>query len=101
MIPLLSDTLTFRKEKDLHARVVRCKFKSGMKGIYVRDGIKIYIYSENEFDEVTKSFCVYGGCLNLYLSLPSNAPTRQHQNSQLVLLNTSTTIFHGLYSYRP
>ena len=33
-----------------------------MKGIYVRDGIKIYVCSENEFDEVTKSFCVYGGC---------------------------------------
>ena len=62
MISSLSDTLTSRKEKDLHARVVRCKFNSGMKGIYVRDGIKIYIYSENEFDEVTKSFCVYGGC---------------------------------------
>ena len=31
-------------------------------GIYVRDGIKIYVYSENEFDEVAKSFCVYGGC---------------------------------------
>ena len=33
-----------------------------MIGIYVRDGIKIYVYSENEFDEVAKSFCVYGGC---------------------------------------
>ena len=33
-----------------------------MKGIYVRDGIKIDVYSENEFDEVAKSFCVYGGC---------------------------------------
>ena len=56
MIPSLSDTLTSRKEKDLHARVVRCKFNSGMKSIYVRVGIKIYVYSENEFDEVTKSF---------------------------------------------
>ena len=33
-----------------------------MKGIYVKDGIKIYVYSGNEFDEVAKSFCVYGGC---------------------------------------
>ena len=33
-----------------------------MKGIYVRDGIKIDVYNENEFDEVAKSFCVYGGC---------------------------------------
>ena len=33
-----------------------------MKGIYVRDGIKIYVCSENEFDEVTKSFYVCGGC---------------------------------------
>ena len=32
-----------------------------MKGIYVTDGIKIDVYSENEFDEVAKSFCVYGG----------------------------------------
>ena len=30
-----------------------------MKGIYVRDGIKIDVYSENAFDEVAKSFCVY------------------------------------------
>ena len=27
---------------------------------YVRDGIKIYVYSENESDEVAKSFRVYG-----------------------------------------
>ena len=47
MIPSLRDTLTSRKKKDLHARVVRCKFNSGMKGIYVRDGIQIYFYSEN------------------------------------------------------
>ena len=33
-----------------------------MKGIYARDEIKIYVYSENEFDEVAKSFRVYGGC---------------------------------------
>ena len=32
---------------------------SGMKGIYVTDGIKIDVYSENAFDEVAKSFCVY------------------------------------------
>ena len=32
-----------------------------MKGIYVRDGMKIDVYSENEFDEVVKSFCVYDG----------------------------------------
>ena len=30
-----------------------------MKGIYVTDGIKIDVYSENAFDEVAKSFCVY------------------------------------------
>ena len=30
-----------------------------MNGIYVTDGIKIYVYSENAFDEVAKSFCVY------------------------------------------
>ena len=78
---------------DLHAWVVRCKFNSGLKGIYVRDGIKIYVYSENELDEVAKSFRVYGGCrvvdsrrqyphlslillcLNLYLSLPSGVLT--------------------------
>ena len=57
--PSLRDTLTSRKEKDFHARVVRCKFNSGMKGIYERDGIKIDVYSENAFDEVAKSFCVY------------------------------------------
>ena len=33
-----------------------------MKGIYVRHGMKIYVYIENEFDEVAKSFCVHGGC---------------------------------------
>ena len=33
-----------------------------MKGIYVRDGIKVDVSSENEFDEVAKSFCVYDGC---------------------------------------
>ena len=33
--------------------------QSGMKGIYVTDGIKIDVYSENAFDEVAKSFCVY------------------------------------------
>ena len=22
----------------------------------------MFVYSENEFDEVAKSFCVYGGC---------------------------------------
>ena len=33
-----------------------------MKGIYVRDGMKIDVYSENEFYEVAKSFCVHGGC---------------------------------------
>ena len=33
-----------------------------MKGIYVRDGIKMYVYNENEFDEVAKSLCVCGGC---------------------------------------
>ena len=27
-----------------------------MKGIYVRHGMKIYVYIENEFDEVAKSF---------------------------------------------
>ena len=32
-----------------------------MKGIYVRDGIKIGVYGENEFDEVAKSFWVYDG----------------------------------------
>ena len=93
MIPSFRDTLTTRKEKDLHALVVRCTSNSGMKGIYVRDGIKIDVYNENEFDEVAKSFCVYGGCravmghgqypdsslvllcLNLYLSLPSDVLT--------------------------
>ena len=30
-----------------------------MKGIYVTDGIKIDVYSENAFDEVARSFCVY------------------------------------------
>ena len=53
--------MTSRKEKDFHARVIRCKFNSGMKGIYVRDGIKIGVYGENEFDEVAKSFWVYDG----------------------------------------
>ena len=24
--------------------------------------MKMFVYSENEFDEVAKSFCVYGGC---------------------------------------
>ena len=62
MIPPLRDNLTSKKEKDLHALVVRCTSNSGMKGIYVRDGIKIDVYHENEFDEVAKSFCVYGGC---------------------------------------
>ena len=33
-----------------------------MKDIYVKAGIKIYVYSENEFDKVAESFCVYGGC---------------------------------------
>jgi len=33
-----------------------------IKSFYVRDGIKIDVYSENEFDEVANSFCVYGGC---------------------------------------
>ena len=100
MIPSLRNTLTLRKEKDLHVWVVRCKFNSGMKGIkkYVRDGIKIYVYRENEFDEVAKSFCVYGRfkavmgimemtagantlilvCLNLHLSLPYDVlPSRK------------------------
>ena len=62
MIPSLRDNLTSKKEKDLHALEVRCTSNSGMKGIYVKDGIKIGVYHENEFDEVAKSFCVYGGC---------------------------------------
>ena len=33
-----------------------------MKGICVKDGIKIYVYSKNEFDKVAESFCVYGEC---------------------------------------
>ena len=33
-----------------------------MKDIYVKAGIKIYVYSENEFDKVAESFCVYGEC---------------------------------------
>ena len=37
-----------------------------MKNIYVKDGIKIYVYSENELDKVAESFCVYGGCRHRY-----------------------------------
>ena len=33
-----------------------------MKGICVKDGLKIYVYSKNEFDKVAESFCVYGEC---------------------------------------